>query len=99
MRIESVDMFYLALPKVLSIGDGSQDTLLVRIRAGGFEGWGECAASPLTTIASFVCPLSHSGCQPVKASVLGQRLDSTRDIARIGHLVRANSFDLLQAEH
>ncbi len=99
MRIESVDLFYLALPKVLSIGDGSQDTLLVRLRAGGLEGWGECEASPLTTIASFVCPMSHSGCQPVKASVLGQRLDSTRDIARIGRLVRASSFDLLQAEH
>lgn len=99
MKIESVDLFYLALPRVRAIGDGSQDTLLVRIRSGAHEGWGECEASPLTSIASFVCPLSHSGCRPVRDSVLGQRIDGPRDIARIGQLVRANSFDLLQAEH
>lgn len=99
MKIESVDLFYLALPRVRVIGDGSQDTLLVRVRSGNHEGWGECEASPLTSIASFVCPLSHSACRPVGDSVLGQRLDSPKDIARIGHLIRANSFDLLQAEH
>jgi L-alanine-DL-glutamate epimerase-like enolase superfamily enzyme len=31
--------------------------------------------------------------------VLGQRLDSVDDIARIGNLVRQNSLDLLQADH
>ena len=33
MRIESVDFFYLAMPEVLDIGDGSQDALLVRLLA------------------------------------------------------------------
>jgi L-alanine-DL-glutamate epimerase-like enolase superfamily enzyme len=43
--------------------------------------------------------MSHSACKPVAASVIGQRLDDVSDIARIGDLVRQNSFDLLQADH
>jgi len=88
MKIESVDFFYLSMPKVLDIGDGSQDTLLVRVRAGGYEGWGECEASPLTSIAAYVCPMSHSACKPVKASVIGQELSGIQDISRIGSVVR-----------
>ena len=99
MRIESVDLFYLSMPEVLDIGDGSQDALLVRVRAGGWTGWGECEAAPLPSIASFVCPMSHSACKPVAASVVGQRLEGPADIARIGDLVRAESLDLLQADH
>ena len=99
MKIESVDFFYLSMPEVLDIGDGSQDALLVRVRAGGFVGWGECEAAPLVSIASLVCPMSHSACKPVQASVLGQRLDGPEDIARIGRLVRENSLDMLQADH
>ena len=99
MRIDEVDFFYLSMPEVLDIGDGSQDVLLVRIRAGGITGWGECEASPLVSIASYVTPMSHSACKPVRDSVLGQRLESAGDILRIGNEVRANSLDLLQADH
>lgn len=99
MRIESVDLFYLAMPRILDIADGSQDALLVRVRAGSWEGWGECEASPLTSIASFVCPMSHGVCKPVSASVVGQALDDLEDIARIGNLVREQSLDLLQTDH
>jgi L-alanine-DL-glutamate epimerase-like enolase superfamily enzyme len=99
MKIESVDFFYLAMPEVLDIGDGSQDALLVRLGAGGYTGWGECEAAPLVSIASLVCPMSHSACKPVAASVLGQQLDSMDDIVRIGNLVREQSLDLLQADH
>ncbi len=99
MKIESVDFFYLSMPEVLDIGDGSQDALLVRVRAGGFEGWGECEAAPLPSIAAWMCPRSHSACKPVRDSVLGQKLDGVADITRIGDLVRANSLDLLQADH
>jgi len=98
-RIESVDLFYLSMPEVLDIGDGSQDALLVRVRAGGSTGWGECEAAPLPSIASMVCPMSHSACKPVAASVIGQRIDDPIDIRRIGDLVRAESMDLLQADH
>jgi L-alanine-DL-glutamate epimerase-like enolase superfamily enzyme len=99
MKIESVDFYYLSMPEVLDIGDGSQDALLVRVQAGEHVGWGECEAAPLVSIASFVCPMSHSACKPVRDSVLGQRLDGPEDIGRIGDLVRAQSLDLLQADH
>src|SRR5215211_5781572 len=81
------------------IGDGSQDLLLVRLQAGPYVGWGECEASPLVSIASLVCPMSHSACKPVRDSVLGQTHDDVADIDRIADLVRANSLDLLQAQH
>jgi L-alanine-DL-glutamate epimerase-like enolase superfamily enzyme len=99
MRIAAVDFYYLSMPEVLDIGDGSQDLLLVRLQAGPHVGWGECEASPLVSIASLVCPMSHSACKPVRDSVLGQMLDDVADIDRIGDLVRANSLDLLQASH
>jgi L-alanine-DL-glutamate epimerase-like enolase superfamily enzyme len=99
MKIEAVDLFYLSMPEVLDIGDGSQDALLVRIRAGAYEGWGECEASPLTSIASFVAPMSHSACKPVKYSVEGKNINDIADIYNISKLVYENSFDLLQADH
>lgn len=99
MKIESVDFFYLSMPEVLNIGDGSQDALLVRIQGGGEVGWGECEAAPLVSIASLVAPMSHSACKPVVASVVGQELNDVRDIYRIGDLVRAESMDMLQADH
>ena len=99
MKIDSVDMFYLAMPEVLDIGDGSQDMVLVRVRAGDWTGWGECESSPLPTIAALVGPMSHSACHPVIDSVLGQRLDSISDIGRISDEVRARSLDVLQTDH
>ncbi|MCS0502126.1 mandelate racemase/muconate lactonizing enzyme family protein [Ancylobacter mangrovi] len=99
MRIEAVDFFYLAMPEITTDADGSQDALLVRVRAGEHEGWGECEASPLTSIAAFVAPMSHGICRPVGASVLGQRVDGPADIARIAALIEHDSMDLLQAAH
>ncbi len=99
MKIDAVDFFYLSMPEITLEGDGSQDALLVRVASGGHVGWGECEASPLTSIAAAVCPRSHGACQPVLDSVLGQTLDDLADIARIAKLVGRNSLDLLQADH
>jgi len=99
MKIEQVDFFYLKMPEVLDIGDGSQDALLVRIRGGELEGWGECEASPLTSIASYVCPMSHSACKPLSYGLVGSRLDGVEDIRRISARVHEHSSDLLQADH
>jgi len=99
MQIEAIDFYYLSMPQVLDIGDGSQDALLVRVQAGEYVGWGECEAAPLVSIASLVCPMSHSACKPVQASVLGQELNDITDIDRIDNLVRENSMDLLQTDH
>ena len=88
-RIDSVDFFYLAMPEIRDIGDGSQDALLVRVRSGNDEGWGECEASQLVTMAAWCTPMSHSACKPVSASVLGQPLRDAADIARVHQLTRA----------
>jgi L-alanine-DL-glutamate epimerase-like enolase superfamily enzyme len=99
VKIEAVDFFYLSMPEVTTEGDGSQDALLVRVAAGGHIGWGECEASPLVSIAAFVCPMSHGACRPVAASVLGQNIDAPTDIERIAAQIELNSMDLLQASH
>ena len=99
MEIEAVDFFYLAMPEITGEADGSQDALLVRVAGGGHMGWGECEASPLVSIAAFVCPMSHGVCRPVADSVLGQALDGPADITRIAAAVEYNSMDLLQAAH
>ncbi len=99
MKIESVDFFYLSMPEVLDIGDGSQDALLVRVRGGGCEGWGECEASPLTSIAGYICPMSHSACKPVSQALDGMSVSSAEDIYIISNRVHENCFDLLQADH
>ena len=78
MIIDAVDFFYLTMPNITVDVDGSQDALLVRVTAGDQIGWGECEASPLPSIAAFVCPMSHGACRPVSASVLGQNLDNRR---------------------
>ena len=99
MKIDSVDFFYVSMPVVTEAADGSQDALLVRVTAGGHQGWGECEAAPLPSIAAFVAPMSHGACRPVSASVLGERLDAPDDIARMSAAVAYNSMDLLQAAH
>lgn len=100
MRIDSVDFFYAAMPEVTLEADGSQDALVVRVTGDdGSVGWGECEASPLTSIAAFVTPRSHGVCQPVSASVIGQRVNDPKDILGLSQLVARNSMDLLQAAH
>ncbi len=100
MRIEAVDFFYLSMPVIEDIGDGSQDALLVRVVSdSGLEGWGECEASPLVSIAAFVTPMSHGACHPVRDCVVGQRIENGQDIARLGALVEMQCMDLLQAAH
>src|SRR5215470_17926143 len=99
MKIDAVDFYYLSMPEVTTEADGSQDALLVRVQAGGHVGWGECEASPLVSIAAFVCPMSHGACRPVGASVLGAPLNEPADIAHIAAQVAYDSMDLLQAPH
>jgi L-alanine-DL-glutamate epimerase-like enolase superfamily enzyme len=99
MTIEAVDFFYLSMPKVEDIGDGSQDALVVRVTADGVEGWGECEASPLVSIAAFVTPMSHGACKPVRDVVLGKPIETPADIAAMAAAVEMECMDLLQAAH
>jgi L-alanine-DL-glutamate epimerase-like enolase superfamily enzyme len=99
MKIEAIDFFYISMPVVTDAGDGSQDALLVRVRGGGITAWGECEASPLTSIASSIAPMSHGACRPVSPQILGEDVSSAKDIARLAAKVQWNCMDLLQAAH
>ncbi len=99
MKIQSVDLFYLAMPEITTAADGSQDALLVRVRTDNEEGWGECEAAPLASIAAYVGPMSHGICRPVRDSVEGREVNGPADITRIALDVEYNSMDLLQAPH
>ena len=99
MKIDAIDFFYLSMPVVTDAGDGSQDALLVRVVAGDIVGWGECEASPLTSIAAYVTPMSHGACKPVRDVVLGKPLEGPQDIATLAAAVELECMDLLQAAH
>jgi L-alanine-DL-glutamate epimerase-like enolase superfamily enzyme len=104
MKIESIDLFYVSMPVVRDIGDGSQDALLVRVRAderggGGLVGWGESEASPLVSIANFCCPMSHSACKNVRDVVIGRRIETPDDIVALGEEMRAKGLDIAQTDH
>ncbi|MAE64101.1 MAG: mandelate racemase [Phycisphaeraceae bacterium] len=99
MRIESIDFFYVSMPQIEDIADGSQDALLVRVRADGLTGWGECEASPLVCIANWVCPMSHEICKPLNQAVANQVVDGPEDIARIARRVARDGLDIAQTDH
>lgn len=96
-RIESVDFFYLAMPEATVAADGSQDALVVRVRAGDHEGWGECEAAPLPSIAAFVCPMSHGACRPVSDAVMGAKVETPDDIRAIAARVSRLAQDMTRA--
>lgn len=98
-RIEAIDLFLLQVPDFDPDRDSVRDTLLIRARAGQYEGWGECEAAPFVSLAAFITPESHSTCRPVSASVLGQRLEDPADIAAITRQVFNDSMNVLQAPH
>lgn len=98
-RIDTIDLFLLEVPDFDPNRDPVKDTLLVRARAGQYEGWGECEAAPFVSLAAFVTPDSHSTSRSVGASVLGQPLNDAADIAAITRRVGQNSMNVLQAPH
>jgi L-alanine-DL-glutamate epimerase-like enolase superfamily enzyme len=100
MRISSIDLFYLAVPEITGAADGTQDTVLVRIRdESGLEGWGECDASPLVTIAAYVCPPSHGNIHGLRDVLLGERIKSADDIRRAGEKVLREGMDIEHVHH
>lgn len=100
MRIVAVDPFYLRMPDITTAADGTQDTLLVRIRTDvGIEGWGECDASPLVSIAVYCCPMSHGNIINIRSSLLGETLDSPQDVVRLSKNVLRNGLDIQQIQH
>lgn len=100
MKIIAVDAFYLRMPDITDAADGTQDTLLVRIRTDtGFEGWGECDASPLVSLAVYCCPMSHGNIINICTSLIGETLDSAEDIPRLNEKALRNGLDIQQIQH
>src|SRR5712692_511854 len=100
MKITAVDPFYLKLPQVTDAADGTQDTLLVRVRTDAeLEGWGECDASPLVTLAAYCCPMSHGNIINIRTSLLGETLDGPDDVRRLHAKMLRNGLDIAQIHH
>jgi L-alanine-DL-glutamate epimerase-like enolase superfamily enzyme len=100
MKITAVDLFYLKMPRIELIADGTQDTFLVRVRSdSGLEGWGESDASPLVSFACYCCPPSHSNIVNIRESVLGASLNSIEDLHRIRATVLRRGLDIQHIHH
>ena len=100
MKITAVDPFYLRMPNITTAADGTQDTLLVRIRTDtGIEGWGECDASPLVSLAVYCCPMSHGNIINIRSSLMGERLEGPDDVLRLSEKVLRNGLDIQQIQH
>ncbi|MBH65728.1 MAG: mandelate racemase [Chloroflexi bacterium] len=100
MKIEAIDLFYVALPKIERSADGTQDSLVVRVRTdNGLEGWGECDASPLVSMAAYVMPMSHSNIINIREALLGETLDSPEDVIRLRAKAGEYGLDIQQLDH
>jgi L-alanine-DL-glutamate epimerase-like enolase superfamily enzyme len=100
MKITAVDPLYLRMPEITTAADGTQDTLLVRIRTDkGLEGWGECDASPLVSLAAYCCPMSHGNIISIRESLLGETVDAPDDVRRLHAKALRNGSDIQQIDH
>ena len=100
MKITAIDPFYLRMPDITTAADGTQDTLLVRIRTDtGLEGWGECDASPLVSLAVYCCPMSHGNIINIRTSLIGETLEGPDDVVRLSEKTLRNGLDIQQIEH
>ena len=95
-----IDLFYVALPKITRTADGTQDSLVVRIRTdNGLEGWGECDASPLVSMTAYVMPMSHSNIININEALIGETLDSPEDVIRLRNKAGEYGLDIQQLDH
>jgi len=100
VNIQSIDLFYFALPHIRDQADGSQDTFIARVRSDtGLEGFGESDSSPLLAFASFCMPMSHSNLVNLSASLVGRRIDSPDDVRRVYQHAKRRALDLAQFPH
>jgi len=100
MRITAVDTFYLAMPEIALVADGSQDAFLVRVRTdAGLEGWGESDASPLVSLACYCCPPSHANIVNLRDSLVGERLDSVEDLRGVRERALRRALDIQHVHH
>jgi len=100
MKIDSIDLFYVALPKITRTADGTQDSLVVRVQTdNGLEGWGECDASPLVSMATYVMPMSHSNIINISEALVGEHMESPQDVIRLRAKAGEYGLDVQQLDH
>src|SRR5947207_13255672 len=100
MKITAIDPIYLRMPEISTAADGTQDTLVVRVQTdAGLDGWGECDASPLVSLAAYCCPMSHGNIISIRESLEGEKVDGVDDIRRLHAKVLRNGLDLQQIHH
>src|SRR4051812_12968237 len=100
MKIVAVDPIYLKMPDITTAADGTQDTLLVRVRTDeGIEGWGECDASPLVSLSVYCCPMSHGNIINIRESLIGEKIDGPEDVRRLRAKVLRQGLDIQQIHH
>jgi L-alanine-DL-glutamate epimerase-like enolase superfamily enzyme len=100
MKIEAIDLFYVALPEIQRTADGTQDSLVVRVRTdNGLEGWGECDASPLVSMAAYVMPMSHSNIINIQEALIGQSVDSPENVINLRQRAGEFGLDIQQLDH
>ncbi|MDA1280580.1 MAG: mandelate racemase/muconate lactonizing enzyme family protein [Chloroflexi bacterium] len=100
MKIEGIDLFYVALPTITRTADGTQDSLVVRVRTdNGLYGWGECDASPLVSMAAYVMPMSHSNIINISEALVGETLESPGDVVRLRRKAGEFGLDIQQLDH
>jgi|TARA_B100000929_G_scaffold256268_1_gene218424 L-alanine-DL-glutamate epimerase-like enolase superfamily enzyme len=100
LRIEAIDLFYVALPVITRTADGTQDSLIVRVRTdNGLEGWGECDASPLISMAAYVMPMSHSNIINISEALIGGTLNSPKDLVHLRNKAGTYGLDIQQLDH
>lgn len=73
MKITEVEGIYLKLPEIEERCDGTQDTLVVRVRTdNGLVGLGEVDSCPLVCKAVIEAPTSHSICHGLRDLLVGE---------------------------
>jgi len=73
LKITDVECIMLRLPEVKPVGDGTQDTLIIKVHTDeGITGLGECHTSPWVLKAIIEAPLSTVASRGLKEILIGQ---------------------------
>jgi L-alanine-DL-glutamate epimerase-like enolase superfamily enzyme len=81
MKITAVETYYLTLPEIEERADGTQDTLVVRVRTdAGLSGIGEVDSAPLVAKAIIDAPVSHTIQRGLREVLIGE---NPLEIARL----------------
>ena len=73
MKITDVEVIVVKQPEIALIGDGSQDTVVIRVKTDeGIEGIGEVDSSPYIVKSIIETPASHELCRGLRDAVMGE---------------------------